>query len=131
VIYALDTNTLIYFFKGVGNVAEALLNTPPVEVAVPAVVVYELEVGIQKSQHPKKRIGQLGALLSAARVLPFDHACAQAAATLRVELEAQGTPIGPLDALIAGTAIGHDAVLVTHNTDEFSRVPGLRVIDWY
>jgi tRNA(fMet)-specific endonuclease VapC len=42
----LDTNTLIYFFKGRGNVAERILSVPPAEVAVPAIVVYELEVGI-------------------------------------------------------------------------------------
>lgn len=131
VTYALDTNTLIYFFKGMGHVAETLLDTPPVEVGIPAVVVYELEVGIRKSQHPEKRIGQLNAVLRAARVLPFDHACSQAAAALRAELEVQGTPIGPLDALIAGTALAHDAVLVTHNTEEFNRVSALRVTDWY
>ncbi|TVR70898.1 MAG: type II toxin-antitoxin system VapC family toxin [Spirochaetaceae bacterium] len=129
--YALDTNTLIYFFKGLGRVAETLLDTPPSEIAVPAIVVYELETGIRKSSHPEKRRRQLSALLEAVRVLPFDLTCSRATAALRTDLEARGTPIGPMDALIAGTVIAHDAVLVTHNTDEFRRVSGLRIIDWY
>jgi len=131
VIYVLDTNTLIYFFKGQGTVAETLLNTPPAEVSIPAIVVYELETGIQKSLQPEKRTQQLHTLLDAARVLPFDRACASEAARIRAELEKQGSPIGPTDTLIAGTALAHGGILVTHNLDEFKRVPGLRVTDWY
>lgn len=130
-IYVLDTNTLICFFKGQGAVAAALLNTPPVEVAVPSVVVYELETGIRRSTQPEKRTQQLGALLDAARVLPFDRACASAAARVRAELEQTGTPIGPTDVLIAGTVLAHDGVLVTHNVTEFRRISELRIVDWY
>jgi tRNA(fMet)-specific endonuclease VapC len=39
-----DTNTLIYFFKGVGRVGDRILSTPPSDIAIPAVVFYELEV---------------------------------------------------------------------------------------
>ncbi len=129
--YVLDTNTLIYFFKGQGGVADTLLSTPPAEVAVPAIVVYELETGIRKSSHPEKRTRQLSSLLDAARVLPFDRACATEAARVRAELEASGTPVGPVDVLIAGTVIACDGVLVTHNADEFRRISGLRIVDWY
>lgn len=130
-IYALDTNTLIYFFKGMGDVADTLLSLPPAEVAVPAIVVHEIEVGILKSREPDKRKRQLNALLDAAVVLSFDRACAQAAAEVRAALEKDGAPIGPVDTLIAGTALAHNAVLVTHNVREFSRVVGLQVTDWY
>lgn len=53
-----------------------------------------------------------------------------AAASIRSELEQQGRAIGPLDVLIAGTAVSRGAGLVTNNAAEFSRVPGLRVLDW-
>jgi predicted nucleic acid-binding protein len=53
-----------------------------------------------------------------------------AAAGIRVELEKRGLTIGPLDMLIAGTAVSRGAALVTNNAAEFSRVPGLRVLDW-
>jgi len=63
--------------------------------------------------------------------VPFDSAAAEAAARIRVELETHGSSIGPLDLLIAGTALSRgDATLVTNNIQEFSRVPGLHVVDW-
>jgi len=130
-MYALDTNTLIYFFRGQGMVAERLLATPPAEVAIPAVSVYEIEVGIAKSTQPAKRRRQFDDLLEAMTVLPFERAAASAAAGVRASLEKKGQPIGPLDTLIAGTALAHRATLVTHNTGEFKRVPKLSLVDWY
>ncbi len=130
-MFVLDTNTLVYFFRGDGKVAERLLSTPPAKIAVPTVVVYELETGIAKSNDPAKRRGQLDQLLRAVEVLPFGLEEAKAAAALRAGLEQNGTPIGPMDTLIAGTALAHRGVLVTRNAREFGRVPGLAIEDWY
>ena len=130
-MFALDTNTLIYFFKGIGRVGEHLRNTPPREVSVPSVVLYELEVGVAFSPQRENRRRALDALLQVIRVLPFDEAAARAAASVRRTLEQAGSPIGPLDTLIAGTAIAHSALLVTHNAREFGRVRGLKIVDWF
>jgi tRNA(fMet)-specific endonuclease VapC len=130
-MYALDTNTLVYFFRGEGGVASRLLAAPPRDIAVPSVVVFELEVGIARSNQPKKRRGQLDALLALVTVLPFDHAAARCAAELDAALAAAGTPIGPMDTLIAGSAVARRATLVTHNVREFRRVKGLKIEDWY
>ena len=124
---ALDTNTLV--FKGIGGVAQRFQATPPREVGIPAVVLYELEFGITRSRSLERRRG-LEVLVQLVRILPFDAASARCAAGARAQLEALGTPIGPLDTLIAGTALAHSATLVTHNTREFSRVPGLSIVDW-
>jgi len=130
-MWVLDTNTLIYFFKGEGRVAETLFQHPPKDIAVPAIVVYELQVGIAKSSSPQKRTGQLRELLSTLQVLPFHQREAEAAANLRAMLEKQGLPIGPYDTLIAGTALAHGAILVSRNTREFRRIKSLRVENWY
>jgi tRNA(fMet)-specific endonuclease VapC len=130
-MYALDTNTLIYFFKGLGRVGENLLAAQPRDVAIPAVVLYELEVGLAKSTSPAKRRRQLAALLATVSVLPLAAAEAAAAARVRATLEVAGTPISIIDTLIAGTALAHRATLVTHNVAEFGRVDGLHVVDWY
>lgn len=130
-MFVLDTNTLIYFFRGEGEVARRLLSTAPADIAVPTVVVYELETGIAKSKDAAKRRGQLDQLLQVVAVLPFGIEEAKAAAVLRARLEQDGTPIGPMDTLIAGTALAHRGVLVTRNVREFGRVPGLPVQDWY
>jgi tRNA(fMet)-specific endonuclease VapC len=130
-MFALDTNTLIYFFKRAGKVTERLLATPPAEVAVPSVVVYELEVGIAQSTQPAKRRAQLDEFLSLVIVLPLDETAAKSAAHTQAVLYKAGIPIGPMDSLIAGIALAHNATLVTHNVREFRRVRGLNVVDWF
>ncbi len=130
-MYVLDTNTLIYFFKGMGNVSERLLSTPPVEIAIPSIVIFELEFGIRKSRSPLKRRTQLQEFLSFVNVLAFGHEEAVSAAQIRDDLERKGVPIGPYDVLIAATAVSHRATLVTHNRKEFKRVDALKMEDWY
>lgn len=130
-MFVLDTNTLIYFFKGTGNVAPHLLSHSPRTIGIPAIVLYELSVGIEKSIQPRKRRAQLNELLSVVSLLPFGDQEARKAAKIRVQLERQGTPIGPIDILIAATALVRNAVLVTHNTLEFERIAGLQLEDWY
>lgn len=130
-MYVLDTNTVIHFFKASGKVVERMLATPPTEISVSAIVVFELEVGIAKSAQPNKRRQQLEDLLAVVTVLPFDRVSASTAAQIRAGLEKIGQPIGPFDTLIAGTALAHHATLVTRNTREFERVPGLSIVNWY
>jgi tRNA(fMet)-specific endonuclease VapC len=129
-MYVLDTNTVIYFFKGMGHISNNLFAVSPQEVTMPTIVLYELEIGIAKSGTKKHR-RQLDTLLKMIRLLPFTQAEAKSSAKVRAYLEQQGTPIGPMDTLIAGTALTHQGILVTRNTDEFKRVPRLQVVDWY
>ena len=130
-IYALDTNTLICFFRGQGRVGERLLATPPSQVCIPTVVVFEINAGLERLRDPERRRRQFDELLSVTVTLPFDTDSARAAAEIRAGLEGAGTPIGPFDTLIAGTALAHGADLVTRNEREFSRAAGLRVHNWY
>jgi len=130
-MYVLDTNTLIYFFKGMGNVPNKLLKVSPKDIAIPSVVLYELAYGIEKSTSPRKRQAQLKALCSLVEILPFAEETAGIAASIRARLEKKGTPIGPYDVLIAATALANNGVLVTNNSKEFSRVSGLKLENWY
>jgi tRNA(fMet)-specific endonuclease VapC len=130
-VYALDTNTLIYFFKGQGNVAKNLFRHPPKKICVPSIVVYEICVGIEKSTQPKKRRQQLEEILALCKVCPFTYEDGQKAAQIRNDLEKMGKPIGPLDALISGNCLANGLILVTHNSKEFKRVKGLNLEDWY
>jgi len=70
-MYVLDTNTLIYFFKGLGGVSKRVLAVPPKQICIPSIVLYELEVGIARSKSPKKRRKQLEDFTSLVKVLPF------------------------------------------------------------
>lgn len=130
-MYLLDTNTLIYFFKGQGKVPERLLAVPPGEIAVPSVTVFEIETGIARSRQPERLRQDLDDLLTMVAVLPFGRPEARSAATIRAGLESAGIPIGPYDTLIAATALANALVLVTRNVREFSRIDGLKVENWF
>jgi tRNA(fMet)-specific endonuclease VapC len=130
-MYLLDTNTVIYFFKGMGRVSEHLLQTDRREVAIPAISLFELETGVAKAKSSERLRSQLDSFVSAIRIVPFEGCTARVAARIRATLETRGTPVGPLDTLIAATALSCNATLVTHNTREFSRVSDLSLEDWY
>jgi len=130
-MFMLDTNTLIYFFKGMGEVEENLFAYSPKDIFIPSIVIYELQVGIAKSNNPQKREKQLATLLEQINIIEFGEREAKASALIRADLEKKGTPIGPMDILIAGSAKAHNLTLVTHNTKEFMRVEGLALKDWF
>ena len=132
-MFALDTNTISYYFRGDPQVVPRMHALPPARVGVPSVVVYELRYGLMRlaPAAAQSRLEALDTFLAALQVLDFDEACAQVAATLRARLEAAGQPIGPHDLLIAATALRNGAALVTRNVAEFSRVPGLEVVNWH
>lgn len=130
VAVALDTNTLSYFFRGEGRVAQRMRDVPPHAVSLPAIVVYEINFGLRRAGR-RQQLEAFGRMVQVTTVLDFDLEAADHAARIRTELEAAGTPIGPTDLLIAATAMRHRRTLVTHNTREFARVPGLAIDDWY
>jgi tRNA(fMet)-specific endonuclease VapC len=127
----LDTNTLSYFFRGEGRVAEHLSKVPPSEVAIPTIVLYEIETGIARSSESARRRGQLDEAVAMIQLVPFGRNEARSAARIRADLESKGKPIGPYDILIAGTALANGATLVSANLREFRRIPGLAVESWY
>ena len=130
-MFVLDTNIVLDYFKGKGRVAERLLATTPSEVAVPAISACEVWVGVLGSQNSKRRREQFESFLSVVEILPFDAEAGMRAAELRFKLERSGEGIGPLDPLKAATALMYGGVLVTRNVREFSRVTGLKTVNWH
>ena len=125
----LDSNILIHCLKGREPAASRFRATAPSEIAIPAIVAYELEYGTLKVSGPQRR-KILDQMLNRLEVVPFNRPAAQEAARVRVELEQRGVVVGPLDLLIAGTALSRGDVLATNNIKEFARIKGLRVEDW-
>lgn len=130
-MYMLDTNTLSYFFRGEGRIAEHLARVSPSDIGIPAIVLFEIEAGIARSHDAPRRRAQLDDAVSTIEILSFGRKEARSAARIRAELDAAGKPIGPYDVLIAGTALANGATLVTRNEREFQRVSGLAVENWY
>jgi len=100
----------------------------PGDFAIPAVAAHELFYGGFKSRRTDEHLARLDALQI--EVLEFDKEDARRSGEVRARLAVGGTPIGPYDVLIAGQALARNLVLITHNTREFHRVPGLEVEDW-
>ncbi|MEA1920420.1 MAG: type II toxin-antitoxin system VapC family toxin [Campylobacterota bacterium] len=130
-MYLLDTNSIVYFFKGMGEVSKNLFSHSPKDIFIPSIVLYELEVGIAKSNNSKKRKEQLSLLLEEIQIIDFCEKEAKESAIIRAALEKLGTPIGPMDTLIAGCAKANNLTLVTNNTKEFKRVDDLIIVDWF
>jgi tRNA(fMet)-specific endonuclease VapC len=130
-VYLLDTNVCIQILNGSSPpVAARLQATDPSEVRLCAVVKAELLYGARKSARVEPNLRLLRQFFAPLVSLPFDDRCAEEAGVIRLDLERTGQPIGPNDLLIAATARAHDLVLVTHNSREFGRIPGIRIDDW-
>lgn len=100
------------------------------EVGVSSVTVAELRYGAEKSSRPEQNLEALGRFLLPLEVLAFGQEAAASYGRVRAALERAGTPIGPLDTLIAAHAVSVGVPLVTNYTREFERVPDLEVEDW-
>jgi tRNA(fMet)-specific endonuclease VapC len=129
--YLLDTNVCVDYLTGrYASVAERLRLVAPPDVAVSAVAVAELRYGAEKSGRAAANHGALALFLGDVTTLDFDREAAAAYGRLRSSLEKDGTPIGANDMLIAAQALAAQLILVTDNTDEFQRVPGLVIENW-
>lgn len=129
--YLLDSNTLIYFFKNTGAVRHHIAQYKDMDLRLCTPVLWELLTGAFKAQNGSSQFSRLKELENRLTVLPFDLDSARQAAKTRAHLERLGTPIGNVDTMISGIALAHDLTIVTRNTREFERVPGLRIENWY
>lgn len=130
-MYLLDTNACVTYLRQPQSLLGMRLTAAPAsDVRVCAIVVAELFYGAHRSAQSAANLVKVAAFLQQFISLPFDDAAAQEYARIRVQLEAQGQPIGPYDLQIAAIALVNGATLVTHNTQEFGRVPGLTIEDW-
>jgi tRNA(fMet)-specific endonuclease VapC len=127
--YLLDANAVIALLNDTTSpIARRIRRYAPRDFGVSAVVIYELYYGAFKSQRVEQNVGRVDALQSS--VLECDQEDARQAGQIRAHLASKGTAIGPDDVFIAGQAKARELTLVTHNTTEFERVPGLKVEDW-
>ena len=130
-MYLLDTNICIYAINGRHpSLTKNLLTIPPDEIAVSSITVGELEYGAAKSHWEDRTRQTMYAFLSNFTVIPFDNEDAACFGNLRAALAQAGTPIGAYDVMIAAQGLTKGLTVVTHNTGEFSRVPGLKLADW-
>ena len=129
--YMLDTNICIYAIKHKPEkVFQKLQTVDPQDVCVSSVTYAELVHGVEKSATVEKNRLALSMLLANIEILDFDVDAADCYGKIRADLEKKGTPIGPLDMMIAGHAQSRGYTVVTNNVKEFSRVSNLKIENW-
>jgi tRNA(fMet)-specific endonuclease VapC len=128
--FLLDTGTCIYALKQNETVLRNLLSTAREDVSISVVTEVELRTGAAKSSAPVKTLHLIENFLRPLAVLEFTSEDAKVYANVRAKLERAGTPIGPLDTLIAAHAVARRLTLVSNNEREFRRVNGLTVVNW-
>jgi len=129
--FMLDTDTCIALIKRKpGGILCRLTSLSPGEAGISAVTLAELRYGAEKSSQREKNREALDEFLLPLEVADFGERAAECYGTVRAALEKTGTPIGPYDTEIGAHALSLGAALVSHNTREFRRIPGLTIVDW-
>ncbi len=130
-MYLLDTNICIYIIKQKPiNVLQHFHTIDIGLVGISSVTYSELVFGAQKSDYPGKNLKALEKFISPLEILQYGAEAAKIYGKIRKELEAKGTPVGAMDALIAAHALSLNSILVTNNIREFKRVKKLKVENW-
>ncbi len=127
--FLVDTNICSEFLKQTGIVVNRFLQYTG-RLYISTVSLGELYTWVLRKQAPRSRLQDLLALLNDVNILDVDHAVARKFGEVRAGLLDQGLPMPTADLLIAATALIHGLTLVTHNTKDFTNVPGLSVVDW-
>jgi tRNA(fMet)-specific endonuclease VapC len=128
--FLLDTDTCIYALKQNLAVLKNLLARTPEDIVVSVITEAELRTGAAKSSSAVKTLRLVENFLRPIAILEFTSSDAASHAQVRAKLERAGTPIGPLDTLIAAQAVVRKLVLVSNNQREFGRVAGLHIQNW-
>ena len=131
--YLLDSNTCIGWLRlSQPKLVARIAQENPSDLVICSIVVCELIYGAERAapEHRANNRWRVAQLRQQFTSLPFDDTAAEECGRVRAHLAALGTPIGPNDLLIASIARSQSLTLVTHNTSEFSRVPGLSLEDW-
>jgi tRNA(fMet)-specific endonuclease VapC len=127
--YLLDTNAMTAWAKKDAPFVTRIQATPPSDLAMSVMTEHELLFGI--ACNPSMRLRPaVERLMQLVPYVDVDSRIVARAATIRADLRLRGLPIGPYDLLIAATALVHGFTMVTANTLEFDRVPGLTVENW-
>ncbi|MCW3489791.1 type II toxin-antitoxin system tRNA(fMet)-specific endonuclease VapC [Dethiobacter alkaliphilus] len=129
--YYLDTNTCIYFLKGLYPVLlNRIMSQNPDDIKIASMVKAELLYGAHRSQRSKENIEKVEQFLLPFEIVPFGNNAAEQYSKIRSALERAGTPIGPNDLIISATALANNGVLVTNNEKEFNRISDLIIENW-
>lgn len=126
----LDTNICIATIRNKPDAIRVAFNRHHTQMCISSVTVMELMYGVEVSAQSQRNLVNVEGFIARLVVLDYDAPAAAHTAQIRAELTKAGKQIGPYDQMIAGHARSRGLVVVTNNTKEFKRVPGLRIENW-
>ena len=131
--YLLDINTVSYFIRRSSSALEKRMTLALKQnsAAISTLTRAELRYGQALMDAQDKRRNVIDLLLQQLPHLPWTLEAADQYGQIKSQLKRTGEPIGEIDTQIAAHALAEDLILVTHNTQHFERVPGLRLEDWF
>ena len=129
--YLLDTNICIYIInKRPASILDIIRSKHPDEISISTITIAELNYGAARSRHPHQNRIAIFEFLIPFNLLDFDQQAALYYGKIRKKLESKGTPIGPMDLLLASQALAYNLIFVSNNIKEFKRVENLHVDNW-
>lgn len=129
-VYLIDTDIIIYSFKGIQVVTDNLRRHRTKPIAISVISYGEIVYGARKSNQTERNLATAHRVAEIYPMLPVTQSVIETFAGIRADLEIEGTPLDDMDLLIAATALTHNLVLVTNNEKHFSRIPGLSTSNW-
>lgn len=129
-MYLLDTDTVIYILKGHSATTEHLKRHIHDLMKISVVTYMELYYGAYKSQRITANAARVKALGQSIEMAPINAAVAETFGMIKAALESGGNRLDDFDLAIAATALAYNLILVTNNTEHFSRIDGLRLENW-
>ncbi len=128
--YLLDTDTCIYWLKGVQPVREHLEAVGMDQIAISTITVGELYFGAYNSAKVAENLTRAETFVKQMALLPLNGAALKTFGQIKADLRKQGQPVADFDLLIASTALAEARILVTNNTRHYARIPGIQLENW-
>lgn len=127
--YLIDTNIAIFYIKGKFNLDKKFDTLLIEDYYISEITLAELKFGVENSERPEKNRIALDNFLNGVQVLPIFPGL-DLYAKEKARLRKAGTPVDDFDLLIGSTAITHNLIMVTNNTNHFDRIYGIELEDW-
>ncbi len=127
--YLIDTNTCIYYIKGKFDLKKKFEKADPDNCFISEITLAELKFGVENSEKKDENQKALDNFLTGVKIVPIFHSL-DLYAKEKTRLRKAGTPTDDFDLLIGVTAVTHNLIMVTNNTDHFERIKGITLEDW-
>ena len=127
--YLIDTNTCIYYIKGKFDLKKKFEKADPDNCFISEITLAELKFGVENSEKKDENQKALDNFLTGVKIVPIFHSL-DLYAKEKTRLRKAGTLTDDFDLLIGVTAVTHNLIMVTNNTDHFERIKGITLEDW-